>query len=51
MFPTIESFNMVFFPALIAIVAAILTEEKIANHLERKRGKRNGTDKRAYSKK
>ena len=47
MFPTIESFNMFFFPSLIAIAAAILNEEKIVRYLERKRGKRNGTDKRA----
>lgn len=43
MFLTIESFNMFFFPTLIAIVAVMLNEEKIVKYSERKRGKRNGT--------
>lgn len=47
MFPDIDSFNLFFFPTLALIVALIWNEEKIVKHLERKRGKSNGTDKRA----
>lgn len=41
MFPTIESFNLFFFPTLALIVAAILKEEKLVEFLTRKRGKNN----------
>ena len=41
MFPTIESFNLFFFPTLALIVAALLKEEKLAEILSKKRGKNN----------
>ena len=41
MFPTIENFNLFFFPTLSLIVAALLKEEKLVEFLTKKRGKNN----------
>lgn len=41
MFPDIDSFNLVFFPTLALIIAAIWKEADIEKFLNRKRGKNN----------